>query len=134
MVCFWGLVGRLNEFAFPYLFIHFNDQFWEGIFRDLWWAQDSAVIKYSDKMVSLPFITMWNGHLRTSLAGFNPLSFFLWEYQKNEVLIYNPPQNIDVLRQRIIKEFNALRQQPEMIRNVMHGMLKRTALCVEHSP
>ena len=32
----------LNEFAFPQLAIHFNNQFWEGLFRGLWWAQDGA--------------------------------------------------------------------------------------------
>ena len=40
-----GLVYRmLDEFAFPQLAIHFtnHDQFWEGLFRSLWWAQDGA--------------------------------------------------------------------------------------------
>ena len=32
----------LNEFAFPQLAIHFNNQFGEGLFRGLWWAQDGA--------------------------------------------------------------------------------------------
>ena len=44
-----------------------------------------------------------------------------------------PPENIDVLRQRIIEEFNALRQQPEMIRHVMRGMHRRTIRCVERN-
>ena len=28
--------------AFPELLNHFNNQFWEGMFWDLWWAQDGA--------------------------------------------------------------------------------------------
>ena len=32
----------LNEFVFPQLAIHFNNQYWEGLFRGLWWAQDGA--------------------------------------------------------------------------------------------
>ena len=32
----------LNEFAFPQLAIHYNNQFWEGLFRGLWWAQDGV--------------------------------------------------------------------------------------------
>ena len=32
----------LNEFAFRQLAMHFNDQFWEGLFRGLWWARDGA--------------------------------------------------------------------------------------------
>ena len=40
---------------------------------------------------------------------------------------------MDVQRQRIIEEFSALRQQPEMIRHVMRGMHRRTILCVERN-
>ena len=32
----------LNEFVFPQLAEHFNNQYWEGRFRGLWWAQDGA--------------------------------------------------------------------------------------------
>jgi hypothetical protein len=32
----------LNEFVFPQLAVNFNNQYWEGLFRGLWWAQDGA--------------------------------------------------------------------------------------------
>ena len=32
----------LSEFVFPQLAEHFNNQYWEGRFRGLWWAQDGA--------------------------------------------------------------------------------------------
>ena len=32
----------LNEFVFPQLDVHFGNQYWEGLFRGLWWAQDGA--------------------------------------------------------------------------------------------
>ena len=32
----------LNEFVFPQLAEHFNNQYWDGRFRGLWWAQYSA--------------------------------------------------------------------------------------------
>ena len=32
----------LNEFVFPQLAEHFNNQYWEGRFRGLWWGQDGA--------------------------------------------------------------------------------------------
>ena len=32
----------LNEFVFPQLAEHFNNQYWEGRFRGLWWAQYTA--------------------------------------------------------------------------------------------
>ena len=61
-----------------------------------------------------------------------PCDFFMWGYLKNKVFA-TPPQNINVLRQRIIDEFNVLRQQPEMIRNAVRDMHKRTILCVERN-
>ncbi len=32
----------LSEFVFPQLTEHFNNQYWEGRFRGLWWAQYGA--------------------------------------------------------------------------------------------
>ena len=61
-----------------------------------------------------------------------PCDFLLWGYLKNKVFT-TPPENIDALRQRSIEEFNALLQQPEMIRHVMRGMHRRTILCVERN-
>ena len=51
-------------------------------------------------------------------------------YLKNKVFA-TPPQNIEELRQRIIDEFNVLRQRPEMIRYAVRNMHKRTIICVE---
>ena len=45
----------------------------------------------------------------------------MWGYLKNKVFS-TPPQNIDELRQKIIDEFTALRQQPDFIRNAVRGM------------
>ena len=53
----------------------------------------------------------------------------MWGYLKNKVFS-TPPQNIDELRQKIIDEFTALRQQPDFIRNAVRGMHRRTTLCV----
>ena len=55
--------------------------------------------------------------------GLIPCDFFMLRYLKNKVFA-TPPQNIDVLRQRIIDEFNVLRQQPEMI---------HAAVCTAHT-
>ena len=120
----------LNEFAFPQLAIHFNNQFWEGLFRGLWWAQDGApahrLIEVRDRLnevfgdnrvIALQHNVEWPPRS----PDLTPYDFFLWGYLKNKVFT-TPPENIDVLRQRIIEEFNALWQQPEMIRHVMRGM------------
>ena len=52
----------------------------------------------------------------------------MWGYLKDKVFS-TPSLNIDVLRQRIIDEFNALQQQPDVIRNVVRDMHRRI-LCV----
>ncbi len=41
--CKWNAYLRmLNQFVFPQLTEHFNNQYWEGRFRGLWWAQYST--------------------------------------------------------------------------------------------
>ena len=100
----------LNEFVFPQLAVHFGNQHWEDMFRGLWWAQDGApahrLIEVSD--------------------------FFLWGYLKDKVFS-TTPQNIDVLRQRTVDMFNALRQQPDFIRRAVRDMHRRAILCVERN-
>ena len=32
----------LHEYVLPLLAVHFRDHFENGLFRDLWWAQDGA--------------------------------------------------------------------------------------------
>ena len=131
----------LNEFAFPQLAIHFNNQFWEGLFRGLWWAQDGApahrLIEFRDRLnevfgenrvIALQHNVEWP----PCSPDLTPCDFFLWGYLKNKMFT-TPPENIDVLRQRIIEEFNALRQQPEMIRHVMRRMHRRTIRCVQRN-
>ena len=113
----------LNEFAFAQLAVHFNNQFWEGLFRDLWWAQDGAaahrLIDVRDRLNEVfgdnrVIALQQNVEWPPRSPDLTPCDFFLWGYLKNKVFT-TPPENIDVLRQRIIEEFNALRQQLEMI-------------------
>ena len=58
-----------------------------------------------------------------------PCDFFLWGYVKDKVFA-TPPQNINELRQRIGREFDALREQPAFIRRAESDMHRRTMLCV----
>jgi hypothetical protein len=57
--------------------------------------------------------------------------FFLWGYLKDKVFSTPPAQNINELRQRIVREFDALREQPAIIRRAVSDMHRRTMLCVE---
>ena len=44
-----------------------------------------------------------------------------------------PPHDINMLRQRIIKEVNALRHNREFIVNAVQNMENRTTLCIERN-
>ena len=58
-----------------------------------------------------------------------PCDFFLWGYIKDKVFS-TPPRDIHELRQKLIREFNALREQPAFIRRPVRDMHRRTMLCV----
>ena len=42
-----------------------------------------------------------------------------------------PPHDIHELRENIVREFNALREQPAFIQRAVRDMHRRTMLCVE---
>jgi hypothetical protein len=129
----------LNEFVLPQLAEHFNNQYWEGRFRGLWWAQDGApahrLIAVRDRLNDV-----FGNHRIIGLGhdvewpprspDLTPCDFFLWGYLKDKVFS-TPPQNINELRQKIVREFDALREQPAIIRRVVSDMHRRTMLCVE---
>ncbi len=131
----------LNEFVFPQLAVHFGNQHWEDMFWGLWWLQDGApahrLIEVRDRLNRV------FGNNRVVGLGHNiewpprspdltPCDFFLWGYLKNKVFS-TPPQDVDVLRQRIRDAFDELRQQPDFVRRAVRGMLRRAELCVERN-
>ena len=74
----------LNEFAFLLLAIHFNNQFWEGSLRGLWWAQDGAPDRLNEvfgenRVIALQHNVEWPPRS----PDLTPCDFFLWEYLKN---------------------------------------------------
>jgi hypothetical protein len=131
----------LNEFVFLQLAVNFNNQYWEGLFRGLWWAQDGApahrLIQVRDRLnevfgnnrvVGLDHDVEWPPRS----PDLTPCDFFLWGYLKDKVFS-TPPQNIQDLRQKIIEQFNALREQPAVIRKAVRYMHKHTVVCVERN-
>ena len=81
----------LNEFAFPQLAIHFKNQFWEGLSRGLWWAQDGApahrLIEVRDRLnkvfgenrvIALQHNVEWPPRS----PDLTPCDFLLWGYLK----------------------------------------------------
>ena len=61
-----------------------------------------------------------------------PCDFFLWGYLKNKVY-RTPPENLAILRRRIVEETNILRRKPEFVRNSFAAMLRKTNLCLQRN-
>ena len=104
-----------NEFVFPQLAEHFNNQHWEGRFRGLWWAQDGApahrLIAVRDRLndvfgnnrvIGLGHDVEWPPRS----PDITPCDFFCGGTLK--IRYFQPPRDIDDLRQKVIREFNAL--------------------------
>ena len=107
-------------------------------FRGLWWAQDGApahrLIAVRDhlndvfgnnRIIGLGHDVEWPPRS----LDITPCDFFLWGYIKDKVFS-TPPRNIDDLRQKIIRKFNALRDQPAFVSRAVHDMHRQTMLCV----
>ena len=103
------------------------------MFRGLWWAQDGAPahrlievrvrlnkVFGNNQVIGLGHDVEWPPRS----PDLTPCDFFLWGYL-NDKVFSTSPQNIDVLRQRIVDTFNALRQQPDFIRRVVRDMHRR---------
>ena len=131
----------LHEYVLQLLAVHFRDHFENGLFRDLWWAQDGApahrLLEVRDRLNGV------FGNERVIGLGHNvewpprspdltPCDFFLWGYLKGKVFS-SPPHDVNILRQRIIAEFNALRNNPNFITNAVRHIQKRTTLCVQRN-
>ncbi|XP_028418180.1 uncharacterized protein LOC114543364 [Dendronephthya gigantea] len=111
------------------------------MFRGLWWAQDGApahrLIEVRDRLnrvfgenhvIALGHNIKWPPRS----PDLTPCDFFLWGYVKNRVFS-TPPENVNVLRQRILDTFDALKEQPEMITRAVQAMQSRATLCVERN-
>ena len=61
-----------------------------------------------------------------------PCDFFMWGYLKDKVFS-TPPRSVDEYRQTIVNEFNALKEQPAVIRRAERHTHKQTLLCVERN-
>jgi uncharacterized protein (UPF0248 family) len=117
---------------------HFNNQYWEGLFR----AQDGAPVHRlvqvrgslnevfgNNCVVGLRHDVEWPPRS----LDLTPCDFFMWGYLKDKVL-WTPPQNMENLRQKLIEQFNALREQPVITRKAVRDMHKlRTVVCVERN-
>ena len=134
--------GNLNrhdmivEEGFPVLVQHFNEQMQDEHFERLWWAQDGAPAHRADIVQDL-LQEIFPGRVITCdedndwPARFPDLTlcdFFLWGYIKSKIFT-SPPRSLAFLRQRIVDEFNNLKQKNRlMVRKAMRDMKRRAAL------
>ncbi len=81
----------VNEFVLPQLALHFNDQYWEGMFRCLWWVQDGVPphrlvevrerLNYAfgnNRVIGLGHNVEWEPHS----ANLTPSDFFFGDVPK----------------------------------------------------
>ncbi len=127
----------LRQYALPILAVHFQNQYENGVFRNLWWVQDGAPghrrldvrnmlsqVFPNDHVIGLGHYVEWPPRS----PDLTPCDFFLWGYLKGKVF-FRPPNNIAMLRQRIIEELNALHHNADFITRAVHHMRIRTTLC-----
>ena len=131
----------LRQYALPFLAVHFQNQYENGVFRNLWWVQDGAPAHRRLDVRNLLSQAFGNDHIvglghnvewPPRSPHLTPCDFFMWGYLKSKVF-FRPPNNIEMLRQRIIEEFNALRQNRDFITRAVRHMRTRTTLCLQRN-
>lgn len=106
--------------------------------QEVWWFQDGAPCHrhrlvtnrltelFGNQIVSLNHAVEWPPRS----PDITPCDFFLWGYLKQRVF-RTPPATIFVLRERIIEEFDLLRNDPELISRCVRAMETRATICIE---
>lgn len=133
-------LNLLNEDVIPELVRIFGNQYQNGNFQRLWWAQDGApchrLIAVRDRLNQVfrnRVVMLFNeNEWPPRSPDLTPCDFFLWGYLKDRVF-KTPPENLQVLRQRIIDQCNILRENRAMIRNSVRHMRERTQRCIEQN-
>ena len=130
----------LNELVFPELINAFGDQFRDGHFSRLWWAQDGAPAHttvavsewmtefFRHKIIAINHPVEWPPRS----PDLTPCDYFLWGYLKSQVY-KTPPRHIIELRERIVAESQKLKENPELIQRAMRGMIQRARTCIANN-
>ena len=127
--------------VFPVLVEHFNAQMQDEHFERLWWAQHGAPAHHADIVQDLlqeifpGRVIMCDGDndWPARSPDLTPCDYFLWGYIKSKIFT-SPPRSLAFLRQRIVDEFNSLKQNNRlMVRKAMRDMMRRAALCIDRN-
>lgn len=133
-----GYHDLIVENVYPILRENFDADYENGHFHRIWWAQDGAPPHRANVVRDL-LREMFPNHIISSHFGdtdwparspdLTPCDFFLWGYMKGKVYS-SPPPTIEVLQQRIIDEFNRLKDDPAMVMRAVRDMIRRADVCV----
>ena len=108
--------------------------------ENIWWFQDGAPCHqrrivtdrieelFGNQVVALNHGIEWPPRS----PDLTPCDFFLWGYLKARVY-RTPPRDLFELRQRIIDEFELLRNDRPMVIRVVEAMLSRARTCIERN-
>ena len=128
----------INEQVLPVLLREYANQFVNGRFQRIWWAQDGAPAHRSNEIsawlheffgehiVALNHNVEWPPRS----PDLTPCDFFLWGYTKSKVFT-SPPASIDELKDRITTAFDELRLNQVFLRRAARDMIRRVNLCTE---
>lgn len=128
-------LNMINENIVPELHRIYGNRF-----NRLWWFQDGAPAHrtmnvrqklrelFGTRVVALHHDVEWPPRS----PDLTPCDFFLWGHIKSKVYA-TPLENINQLQERIIREVNAIKENPQMVRKVMQAMRSRAQLCIERN-
>jgi len=126
----------IQQEVVPQMEMHFQ-RLRNGLFRYVWWAQDGAPAHrliavrhllrelFNDRVVAMNHPVEWPSRS----PDLTPCDYFLWGYLKNKVYT-TPPHNLENLRDRIRREVDVLRNNPDIIRRGVDDMRRRCELCL----
>lgn len=127
-----------NENIFPALIRSYGiDQ--NDLINNLWWAQDGApahrtiVVRnrlsrvFGRRVIAIGHEVEWPARS----PDLTPCDYFLWGYLKSKVFS-TPPENIEILRQRIVENCQELRQT-DFIFKAHRSMRERARLCIDRN-
>lgn len=135
-----NLTGDLYLEMLDELIIPAIQQAYGNNFRNVWFMQDGAPAHrritvsqrlrevFGQRIMALGFPVEWPPRS----PDLTPCDFFLWGHVKNQIY-KRPPQSLEILRQQIEDEFDALTNDPEMIMRAVHSMMHRADTCVERN-
>lgn len=105
--------------------------------QGMWFMHDGAPAHFSlvaRNELNTSFPNRWIGRSGpvqwpARSPDLNPLDFFFWGHCKDGVY-HEPVNDVDELRGRIVDAFDAVRDSPNMLRNVNRGMMRRVDACI----